>query len=98
MQSPDPAVPVIAAAALLSAPVSFLSSRRHFVPREKYGLLILAPLPGYQKNNPPARNKYSRTHFGQHRKKFVVFPLVLYITSALGVQAPCQETTGNIHV
>ena len=29
---------------------------------QRSGLLFLAPSPGCQKNNPPARSKYSRSH------------------------------------
>ena len=40
---------------------------------------VCAPSPGCQKNNPPVRNKYSRTHLGQWEKSLVVFPLVLLL-------------------
>ena len=59
-QSPDSAAAVITAAALLSAPVIFLSSRRNLV-RDR-GLdyySYIAPSFGCQTNNPPARSKYN---------------------------------------
>ena len=61
-QSPDSAAAaVITAAALLSAAVSFLSSRRNLVRDRGLDYYSIAP-PGCQKNNPLAWSKYSRSH------------------------------------
>ena len=62
-QSPESAAAVIRAAALLSAAVNkFSELQTQFCTGQKSGLLFLAPSPGCQKNNPPARSKYSRSH------------------------------------
>ena len=93
-----PAAAVLAAAALLSIPVSFLkfcAPDAISYSGKRSALLVFAPsLPLCQNNNLVAQNKYSHSYFRQWQKLSVVFPLVLLLHFSSGTHT---TTTGNIH-
>ena len=74
---------VLAAAALLSIPMSFLkfcAPDAISYSDKRSALLVLTPsLPVCQNNNLVARNKYSHSYIRKCQKLSVVFPLVLLL-------------------